>query len=101
MDTNEDSSGPSWGWALVFVAAWYLLTTPGLWIGGDHAEMIRALRNQRREELIKLGRRHLKPAVQAYVRAYGQRREEIIVTLHNHWEDFGGCVRKGRLRALI
>ena len=39
----------------------------------DHAEMIRALRNQRREELIKLGRRHLKPAVQAYVRAYGQR----------------------------
>ena len=39
----------------------------------DHAAMIRALRNRRREELIKLGRRHLKPAVQAYVRAYGQR----------------------------
>lgn len=39
----------------------------------DHAKMIRALRNQRREELIELARRHLKPAVQAYVRAYGQR----------------------------
>jgi DNA-binding GntR family transcriptional regulator len=38
----------------------------------DHAEMIRALRNQRREYLIKLARRHLKPAVQAYIRAYGQ-----------------------------
>jgi DNA-binding GntR family transcriptional regulator len=39
----------------------------------DHAEMIRALRNSRREELVKLARRHLKPAVQAYIRAYGQR----------------------------
>jgi DNA-binding GntR family transcriptional regulator len=39
----------------------------------DHAEMILALRNARREALIRLARRHLKPAVQAYIRAYGQR----------------------------
>ncbi|MCW5700966.1 MAG: GntR family transcriptional regulator [Bradyrhizobium sp.] len=39
----------------------------------DHIAMIEALRHGRREELIKLTRRHLKPAEQAYVRAYRQR----------------------------
>ena len=35
--------------------------------------MIEALRHSRRDELIMLTRRHLKPAEQAYVRAYRQR----------------------------
>ncbi len=35
--------------------------------------MIEALRDSRREELIMLTRRHLKPAEQAYIRAYRQR----------------------------
>lgn len=39
----------------------------------DHIAMIGALRNSRRDELITLVRRHLKPAAQAYVRAYRQR----------------------------
>jgi hypothetical protein len=39
----------------------------------DHIAMIEALRHERREELIKLTRRHLKPAEQAYVRTYRQR----------------------------
>ena len=39
----------------------------------DHMAMIEALRNSRREELIKLTRRHLKPAVQAYIGAYRRR----------------------------
>lgn len=39
----------------------------------DHIAMIEALRNSRRDELIMLTRRHLKPAEQAYVRAYRQR----------------------------
>jgi DNA-binding GntR family transcriptional regulator len=45
----------------------------------DHVEMIEALRNSRRDDLIKLTRRHLKPAVQAYVRAYRQRFGEASV----------------------
>src|SRR5512145_943643 len=40
MSISRDTSGPSWTCSLLFVAAFYLLTTPGLWIGGDHAEMI-------------------------------------------------------------
>lgn len=39
----------------------------------DHIAMIEALRHSRRDELIMLTRRHLKPAEQAYVRAYRQR----------------------------
>lgn len=39
----------------------------------DHVAMIEALRHSRRDELIMLTRRHLKPAEQAYVRAYRQR----------------------------
>jgi DNA-binding GntR family transcriptional regulator len=39
----------------------------------DHIEMIEALRHARRNDLIALTRRHLKPAVQAYIRAYRQR----------------------------
>jgi DNA-binding GntR family transcriptional regulator len=39
----------------------------------DHIAMIEALRHSRRDELIRLTRRHLKPAEQAYVRAYRQR----------------------------
>lgn len=39
----------------------------------DHVVMIEALRNGRRDDLIALTRRHLKPAAEAYVRAYRQR----------------------------
>ena len=39
----------------------------------DHAEMIAALRDRRRDDLITLARRHLKPAVEAYILAYRQR----------------------------
>ncbi len=39
----------------------------------DHVEMIEALRRSRRDDLITLTRRHLKPAAQAYIRAYRQR----------------------------
>jgi DNA-binding GntR family transcriptional regulator len=39
----------------------------------DHAKMIEALRASGREQLISVARRHLKPAVQAYIRAYGLR----------------------------
>jgi DNA-binding GntR family transcriptional regulator len=39
----------------------------------DHIEMIGALRHSRRDDLITLTRRHLKPAAQAYIRAYRQR----------------------------
>lgn len=39
----------------------------------DHVAMIEALRHSRRDELIMLTRRHLKPAERAYVRAYRQR----------------------------
>jgi len=39
----------------------------------DHIELIDALRHSRRDNLITLTRRHLKPAAQAYIRAYQQR----------------------------
>jgi DNA-binding GntR family transcriptional regulator len=45
----------------------------------DHAAMIEALRGMRRNDLIALARRHLKPAVQAYTRAYRQRFGEGVV----------------------
>lgn len=39
----------------------------------DHVEMIEALRHSRRDDLIALTRRHLKPAAQAYILAYRRR----------------------------
>ena len=39
----------------------------------DHLDMIEALRGSRRDELIALTRRHLKPSPEAYIRAYEQR----------------------------
>ena len=39
----------------------------------DHLEMIKALRAGRREELIALTSRHLKPSPEAYIKAYEQR----------------------------
>jgi DNA-binding GntR family transcriptional regulator len=39
----------------------------------DHVDMLKALRAGRRDDLIALTRRHLKPSPQAYVRAYVRR----------------------------
>ncbi len=39
----------------------------------DHLDMIRALRSSRRDELIELNRRHLRPSPEAYIKAYEQR----------------------------
>lgn len=39
----------------------------------DHVEIIRALRGARRDDLVALTRRHLKPSPQAYIRAYERR----------------------------
>ena len=39
----------------------------------DHREMIAALRQSRRADLIELVRRHLKPSLRAYIAAYRQR----------------------------
>ena len=39
----------------------------------DHLDMIKALRDSQREELIALTRRHLKPSPQAYIQAYERR----------------------------
>jgi DNA-binding GntR family transcriptional regulator len=39
----------------------------------DHLEMIKALRNSRRDDLIMLTRRHLKPSPEAYIKAYERR----------------------------
>jgi DNA-binding GntR family transcriptional regulator len=36
----------------------------------DHLEMIEALKHARRDDLIALTRRHLKPAAQAYIKIY-------------------------------
>lgn len=36
----------------------------------DHIEMIEALKNSRRDDLIALTRRHLKPAARAYIKTY-------------------------------
>jgi DNA-binding GntR family transcriptional regulator len=39
----------------------------------DHVDMLNALRDSRRDDLIALTRRHLKPAPEAYIRAYIRR----------------------------
>lgn len=39
----------------------------------DHLDMIKALRGSRREDLIALTRRHLKPSPEAYIKAYERR----------------------------
>ena len=39
----------------------------------DHIDMIEALRGSRRDDLIALTRRHLKPSQEAYIRAYERR----------------------------
>jgi DNA-binding GntR family transcriptional regulator len=39
----------------------------------DHVDMIKALRASRRQDLIELTRRHLKPSPEAYIRAYERR----------------------------
>jgi DNA-binding GntR family transcriptional regulator len=39
----------------------------------DHLDMIKALRSARRDELIELNRRHLRPSPEAYIKAYEQR----------------------------
>ncbi len=39
----------------------------------DHFEMVEALRASRRDDLIELTRRHLKPSPEAYIRAYERR----------------------------
>src|SRR5471030_3048335 len=39
----------------------------------DHIEMIKALRGSRREDLMALTRRHLKPSPEAYIKAYERR----------------------------
>jgi DNA-binding GntR family transcriptional regulator len=41
--------------------------------GRDHLDMIKALRSSRRDDLVALTRRHLKPSPQAYIRAYERR----------------------------
>ena len=39
----------------------------------DHLDMIKALRNARRDDLIALTRRHLRPSPEAYIKAYERR----------------------------
>ena len=39
----------------------------------DHVDMITALRNANRDDLVALARRHLKPSPEAYIRAYERR----------------------------
>jgi DNA-binding GntR family transcriptional regulator len=39
----------------------------------DHLEMIKALRGSRRDDLVVLTRRHLKPSPEAYIKAYERR----------------------------
>jgi DNA-binding GntR family transcriptional regulator len=39
----------------------------------DHVDMIKALRGSRRDDLIGLARRHLKPSPEAYIKAYERR----------------------------
>src|SRR6202790_2807544 len=39
----------------------------------DHLEMIKALRGSRRDDLVGLTRRHLKPSPEAYIKAYERR----------------------------
>ena len=44
----------------------------------DHIAMIEALRRSRRDDLIALTRRHLKPSPEAYIRAYERRFGETV-----------------------
>ena len=44
----------------------------------DHVAMIEALRRSRRDDLIALTRRHLKPSPEAYIRAYERRFGETV-----------------------
>jgi DNA-binding GntR family transcriptional regulator len=39
----------------------------------DHLDMIKALRASRRDDLVALTRRHLKPSPEAYIKAYERR----------------------------
>jgi DNA-binding GntR family transcriptional regulator len=39
----------------------------------DHLDMIKALRGSRRDDLVELTRRHLKPSPEAYIKAYERR----------------------------
>jgi DNA-binding GntR family transcriptional regulator len=39
----------------------------------DHLDMIKALRGSRRDDLVALTRRHLKPSPQAYIKDYERR----------------------------
>ena len=39
----------------------------------DHLDMIKALRASRRDELVELSRRHLRPSPEAYIQAYERR----------------------------
>jgi len=39
----------------------------------DHLDMIKALRDSRRDDLVALARRHLKPSPEAYIKAYERR----------------------------
>jgi DNA-binding GntR family transcriptional regulator len=39
----------------------------------DHLDMIKALRGSRRDDLVVLTRRHLKPSPEAYIKAYERR----------------------------
>jgi len=42
-------------------------------VGRDHLDMINVLRGSRRDDLIALSRRHLKPSPEAYIDAYERR----------------------------
>jgi DNA-binding GntR family transcriptional regulator len=46
----------------------------------DHLDMIKALRASRRDDLVELTRRHLKPSPQAYIRAYERRFGKVAPT---------------------
>ena len=45
----------------------------------DHLDMIKALRGSRRDELIALTRRHLRPSPEAYIKAYERRFGKVRV----------------------
>jgi DNA-binding GntR family transcriptional regulator len=49
----------------------------------DHLDMIEALRGSRRDDLIALTRRHLRPSPEAYIRAYEQRFGKVEMTATN------------------
>src|SRR5258705_7463974 len=63
----------------------------------DHIDMIKALRASRRDELIALARRHLKPSQEAYIRAYERRfgdTSQAVTTAESH----SGAMKPGPLR---